>query len=104
MLQTLVAETVVRKLSFSSDDSYLETDRGLLDIGSLSPSSISSLPKAAHHVFVKGRWIAHGLERFLWLPSDYRATCAAVHGNVLVLGHASGRVTVIGFDLAYAPW
>jgi len=65
---------------------------GLLDIGSLSPSSISSQPKPAHYVFFKEHWVAHGLENILWLPSDYRATCAAVHGNILVLGHASGRV------------
>jgi WD40 repeat protein len=83
-LQTLVADTVVRGLSFSSDDSYLETDRELIDIGSLSPSPISSQPKPAHHTFVKEHWIAHGLENFLWLPSDYRATCAAVHGNIVV--------------------
>jgi hypothetical protein len=39
------------------------------------------------------------MENCLWLPSNYRATCSAFQNNILVLGHASGRVTFIEFGL-----
>jgi hypothetical protein len=40
------------------------------------------------------------MENILWLPPDYRATCAAVYNHVLVMGHESGHITVLEFDLA----
>jgi hypothetical protein len=45
-------------------------------------------------------WVVQGMEKVLWLPSDYRATCVAVQNNVLVMGHASGRIYILGFDVA----
>ena len=102
-LQTLRADTVIRTLSFSNQDSYLETDRGTLDIGSLSPGVVSPQSKPGHHVFVKENWVVQGLENLVWLPPDYRVNGAAAHGNTVVLGHRSGRVTIFAIDLAYTP-
>ena len=48
--------------------------------------------------------MAHEMKNILWLPSDYRATCVAVRGNVLILGHASGRVSFLEFNPAYLPY
>ena len=43
-------------------------------------------------------WIAQGGENVVWLPPDYRATCAAFYNNLLVLGHRSGQVTFFKFS------
>lgn len=48
----------------------------------------------------KEQWVALGTEKMLWLPSDYRAICWAVHDNIIVLGHASGRISLLKLGLA----
>jgi hypothetical protein len=50
-------------------------------------------------LFVSDRWIAVGGEKFFWLPAEYRATCVALEGQELVLGHSSGRVSLFRFDI-----
>ena len=51
-------------------------------------------------IFVDKDWVAQGITNILWLPPDYRATCAAIWNNVLAIGHKSGRVSVLGFNVA----
>jgi WD40 repeat protein len=94
-LQTLETDNTVRQLSFSSNGQDLYTDRGQFRIG--SPQS-KSIKKGG--VFVKGTWVVQGIKNVLWLPSDYRAVCTASQDNVLVIGHASGRVSILRFDAA----
>ena len=93
--QTLNVDLVVRQLSFSSDGSCLHTDRGVVNItcGIASPS----LPSATPALFVKEQWIVCGSQTLLWLPPDYRATSVAVFKGIIVLGHASGRVSIMEF-------
>lgn len=50
-----------------------------------------------HALFVGEEWITRGGENLIWLPKDYRATCQATEWNTLVLGHASGAITVFQF-------
>jgi WD40 repeat protein len=47
---------------------------------------------------VSNNWVAEENSNLLWLPPDYRATCAAVWNKVIVLGHQSGRVSVLAFQ------
>ena len=47
--------------------------------------------------------MASGTENILFLPTDYRPTVFVVRDNILVMGHASGRLTFIEFDLARIP-
>ena len=96
-LHTLDVGTIVTRISFSSDGQYLETDRGLLRIQSSIPNSSPVQAQCFGEVFLKGNWITRGGENLLWLPSDYRASCSALYGNVLVLGCPSGQVTCIEF-------
>ena len=42
-------------------------------------------------------------ENILWLPADYRPKCLAVRDNILAMGHVSGRVTFVEFDVAKIP-
>ncbi|KAF2195146.1 WD40 repeat-like protein [Zopfia rhizophila CBS 207.26] len=96
-LQTLEVDGNVQALAFSSDGSCLEIDRGLLDLVSLGRGTVPSRPTLPRGVFVKEQWISRGMENLLWLPWDYRPSNTAVRGNVVVLGHASGRLTIIEF-------
>jgi WD40 repeat protein len=99
----LTPSVIISTLSFSPDGSHLKTDRGQISI----PLSLSSAhfrqKKELCPVFVEDQWVASAEQRLLWLPSDYRPRCTAVCGNVICLGHASGHVTVLGFDLERMP-
>jgi hypothetical protein len=79
-------------------------DRGLVSIQLLFPGVISLQSKPLCNLLVNDRWVAQEMKNILWLPSDYRATCAAVRDNVLILGHASGRVSFLEFNPAYLPY
>ncbi|KAG8674236.1 hypothetical protein FPOAC1_000200 [Fusarium poae] len=46
-------------------------------------------------------WILYEKRRLLWLPTDYRPTCAATSDNVVVMGHRSGSLSILKFDLDY---
>jgi WD40 repeat protein len=96
-LQTLETNVAVQQLSFSSDGQYLDTDRGRLGIAALQPSVISLQSKPVRDIFVNGAWVVQEMNNILWLPSDCRATCAAVWNHVLVMGHASGCVSILEF-------
>jgi WD domain, G-beta repeat len=100
-VQTLEVNTVVRALSFSLDGSCLETDRGLLNVTTplLSPGGVLSRPALPPGIFVKEQWIVREKENLLWLPSDYRPTSVAVRGSVMILGHASGRISFLELAL-----
>jgi WD40 repeat protein len=102
-LWKLRTDHVVQGLSFSSDNQYLNTGIAQLNIGHLSPSVISPQSKGRgeeREIFVNDTWVVQRMKKVLWLPSDYRATCAAVWNNVLAIGHASGRVSILGFNTA----
>ena len=83
-----------QNLLFSSDGLYLETNQGLFDISSFS-SKIPSQSKPVRELFVKGSWVIHKTNKFLWLPSEYRAARSAGRSYLLVLGHDSGHVTFL---------
>ncbi|KAG9234432.1 hypothetical protein BJ875DRAFT_461636, partial [Amylocarpus encephaloides] len=40
-------------------------------------------------------WLAEETASFIWLPTSYRPTCKAVWGRLVVLGHASGRLSFL---------
>src|SRR5205814_6420145 len=88
-LQTL-ENCCVQQLVFSGEGSYLETDRGLLYIQSDSANSFAPKLRSLCTVFLRGSWITRGKTNLLWLPSEYRPSCSAFRGNILLLGHASG--------------
>jgi WD40 repeat protein len=93
---------LIRQLSFSSDSQYLDTNMGQLGISSLIPSLTPSPSELVREkkIFVNGVWVVQEMKNVLLLPSDYRAACAAVQNNVLVMGHASGRVSILEMGIA----
>ncbi len=95
--QTLDVDVTIHQLFFSSNGSYLHTDRGVLDITCEIASHSPPLTTLA--LFAKEQWIVYGSETLLWLPPDYRATSVAVFGDTIVLGHESGGLSIIEFTV-----
>ncbi|KAL2826365.1 WD40-repeat-containing domain protein [Aspergillus pseudoustus] len=85
-------DIVVNTLSFLTN-SCLTSDRGSL---SLSHQPLTRLiERQENEIFVRKKWVTRNGQRLIWLPPDYRATCAATSGNSVVLGHPSGRLTFL---------
>jgi hypothetical protein len=85
----------VNVLSFTSDGSSIKTDRGLVRVKGLQghdPLSVSAPHVPQPHIFLDGNWVLQDSEKLLWLPVDYRGSCSAVKGGILVLGYNDGRV------------
>jgi WD40 repeat protein len=82
-------------LSFSPDGSYLDSNRGQIDITPDTPSPFSQLIHS-RSLFVKGNWVCDDkMKKILWLPPDFRATAVAVWERLLALGHSSGPLTFL---------
>ena len=101
LLQTLDVGASIKELSFSKEGPYLETDRGTLSIQSLHIGASSLQPQPPHRIFVERDLITLNMENLLWLPTNYEAKWSAVRGNIVVLGHYSGRVSFIKFNFAH---
>ena len=96
LLQTSDMDRVT-ELSFSADDSTLITNCGVIKLRpgfeyTQSLSSTSSL------WFVKGNWLYWDNHRILWIPKDFRPSCSAIRGDLLVMGHYPGVVTFLELD------
>ncbi|CRG88389.1 hypothetical protein PISL3812_05419 [Talaromyces islandicus] len=86
----------VRAVAFSLDGKFLETDQGRFNIESLHVRSLSQAPSNFHKIIlVKNEWLALNDSDAIWLPVEYRATSSAVYDGMVVMGHASGRVTFL---------
>ena len=101
VLQILQVDTVIHRLSFSKDGTYLETDRGLVSIQSIYASTVSLQLQSLCNIFVKAHWVTHEMRNLLWLSPDYWPICLDVRGSILVSGHESGQVMFIEFNLSY---
>ena len=100
---TLRTKGGIYDLSFSNDGSYLKTERGLLEFNSLQGTIGQAQSECPSYLYVNNQWVTYRRENILWLPTDYRPRCSVVRDNILVMGHASGRVTFIEFDVAKMP-
>jgi len=54
--------------------------------------------KIEQGLFVSNDWVIEGKEKFLWLPPEYRASSIGVWNRIIVLGHLSGRIYILGFE------
>jgi WD40 repeat protein len=96
--QTWTVKGAVKHLEFSVDGSCLNTNLGTLNILHRCENATSNSPYKNLGVSIEyGQWIKLNGEKVLWLPTEFRPRCSAINGNVVVLGHASGRISFIGF-------
>ncbi|KAL6229323.1 hypothetical protein BDW75DRAFT_103962 [Aspergillus navahoensis] len=85
-------DVVVNTLSFSTNG-CLMTDRGSLFLSHQPLTPLNE--RHENEIFVCDKWVTRNGQRLIWLPPDYRATCAVTSGNSVVLGHDSGRLTFL---------
>ncbi|KAF2810574.1 WD40 repeat-like protein [Mytilinidion resinicola] len=89
----------VNAVAFSPDGLSIQTNGGdiLLHVPTTpSPSFQRARPS---HIFVQDQWISLNQQQLLWLPFEYRPTCATVNRNAVFLGHSSGRTTFLKFRI-----
>ena len=100
-LQTLKVDAAVQPLLFSDDGTFIQTNWGILHTVFFSDSAAVSRPNLPRFIFVKEQWVSLDIENLLWLPSDHRPSCVAVHrsvhGSIVGFGYVSGRVSVMTF-------
>ena len=92
----LKLSVALRTVRFSCCGQYIETDRGVLAIGSIlstATSSASQNPRSA--LFVSKDWVVKDGEQVLWLPDEYHASCAGTQGSSVTMGHATGGVSFV---------
>jgi WD40 repeat protein len=85
-------DVVVTTLSFS-DNGCLNTDRGLLSLNHQACNF--SIKQPENEIIIREKWVTRNGQRLIWLPPDFRATCAVTSGNNVVLGHRSGGLTFL---------
>ncbi|OQE34671.1 hypothetical protein PENCOP_c016G07939 [Penicillium coprophilum] len=97
--QTLESQSgPIRSVALSEDGSYTSTNLGFLHAPSFCDKITSNSSRAKVEISIlKHRWVTLNGEKALWLPPEYRPTCSAIKDSVLALGHASGRISFIGF-------
>ncbi|KAH8703496.1 WD40-repeat-containing domain protein [Talaromyces proteolyticus] len=99
--QTLGVAGVVTELKFSHDGSYISTNLGPFDfqLGCYNYTSSSTLvnTEITDISIQQGEWIALGGDKVLWLPPEFRPSCSAIKDRIIALGHASGRISFLGF-------
>ena len=96
----LLAKGFVNELAFSQEGLYLITNLGILNVqpGHEHLASNSTYKNPA--IFIEQRqWINLNGKNVLWLPPDFRPSYSAINGDLLSLGHASGRVSFLRFRL-----
>ncbi|OQD86922.1 hypothetical protein PENSOL_c082G07194 [Penicillium solitum] len=95
---TWTVEGVVTDLEFTQGGSCLSTNLGALDIRTRKDSPTSNSAHVNLDISIEHKqWIRLNGEKVIWLPTETRPTCSAVKRGTLALGHASGRVSFMGF-------
>ncbi|KAJ5541531.1 hypothetical protein N7494_006607 [Penicillium frequentans] len=84
-----------KELQFSEDCKAIETVTGRIDVDAFYPGQELARRR---DFLVENDWVVYGGKRILLLPIDFRATCAVAAGDLLLMGHASGRVTSLRID------
>lgn len=102
-LETFQNEHTVMDLSFSADGTYLQTNRGELDIGGLLEDPQRSSHSSGFRWNILGDWLMQGSRKMLWLPPDFREGESAYRDGLFALGRDSGPITFLGVDLDYRP-
>ena len=64
---------------------------------SASPDSVSIVP-VGYGLDSTRTWITYQGENLVWLPLEYRPSCADYSGNVVSIGCKSGRVLIFSFS------
>ncbi|KAL4879454.1 hypothetical protein BJY04DRAFT_220050 [Aspergillus karnatakaensis] len=83
-------------LTFLEDCLHVDSTWGSFRVNSKDYSSDSRATDTEVSL-MEGQWVALRGEKTLWMPPDHRPSSFCIKGNTLVLGHHSGRISIIGF-------
>lgn len=98
--QTYIFQGEVTDIDFSQDALYLNTNFGILNLSSGYKSPTSNVYHMNPEISIQHRqWIKLNGDKVLWLLIESRPTQYTINGSVLALGHKSGRVSFIGFEV-----
>ena len=91
------------QISVFAEDSYIDTTFGRVYLD--QPPDDNGLWKVEDARWrVYDNWLYRDGKRLLWLPPDFRPKCTAIHDDLFVMGHESGKVTFFeGNDNDSAP-
>ncbi|KAF4631978.1 hypothetical protein G7Y89_g6154 [Cudoniella acicularis] len=103
MIQKLNTKDWIMELFFARDGSHLITNRGILELNLSTLCGRQPELKSSSYLYVDQHWVTYNEENVLWLPPDYRANSLPVQDNILALGHTSGRMTFLDFNLHSIP-
>ncbi|KAH8598455.1 putative WD-repeat protein [Bisporella sp. PMI_857] len=59
--------------------------------------AVLALAKKEDTLLVLNNWVVEREEKILWLPPEYRPTSMSAWNRNIVLGHSSGRISILGF-------
>ena len=93
--QMIIIEGVAYNLTINGDGLRLTTDIGSIDLELLSSSSIQAATWSSFSFDNSRSWIMWKDYKIIWLPSEYRPTCQVIQDNIIVMGHSSGRITIV---------
>ena len=97
LLQNLEFPSRPREVQFSSNQQYLETNKGTLSLD----QDVSGRPSLSKHVFLTDAWFTINGENMLWLPALYRPTYSTVHdGKIAFVYGYTGEIVL--YDIATA--
>ena len=92
-LGTIPCSGYSTQLSFSTDGTYLKTDRGHVQINRAPGGSSGDLSTHGNRWRCDWEWLMQGDRKMLWLPSGYRTYDMAHHDGLFVLARESGRIS-----------
>lgn len=99
-VQKLQIDQVLSSLSFSADNRYLKTDRGLLSLYPNPTDMYLQRKLLDYSVFFNNSWLIQDRKKVLWLPPDHRPSRMACHENIFALGYGSSLVKFIQFTFS----
>ncbi|KAJ5809521.1 uncharacterized protein N7503_001739 [Penicillium pulvis] len=88
----------VSEIEFSQDGSYIRTNSGRVHF-QYGSDTMSIVPYTSPKITIYEQWVEVNGQNILWLPPESRPICSAVNGSLLALGHASGSVSFLGFNV-----
>lgn len=101
LIRTLETKWPVLQFTFDSKSRFIWTGEEGFFLDDCTQHCSEHEPKETDVSIVED-WVLLRGKRVLWLPPEYRAerhTAVCLQGNSLIIGHRSGDVTYISFDL-----
>ena len=80
------------ELSFSTDGTYLKSNRGHVQVNKLPEASIGDLSTHGNRWRCDQEWLVQGNRKMLWLPPDFRTHIMAHHDGLFALARRSGGI------------